>query len=60
MEHLRYRLVACCFFLLTAFLGASAVFLTLPGFLNGMMYFSAALIGSAGFLIFFAKQETSL
>jgi hypothetical protein len=54
-----YGLVACCFFLLAAVVGVIAVLLSLPGFLGGVMYSTAALMGGAGFLILLSKPKDS-
>jgi hypothetical protein len=54
---LMYELVACCFFLFATAEAATAVFLTLPGFLGGVMYSTAALMGGAGILILLSKPK---
>jgi hypothetical protein len=51
------RIIACCFFLLAAFVGSCAAFLSLPGFLGAFAYLAAILIGAAGLLILFSRPK---
>jgi hypothetical protein len=54
-----YGIVACCFFLLAAVVALIAFLLTLPGFLGGVMYSSAALMGGAGLLVLLSNPKDS-